>query len=258
MSTFGPWLSRAAELRTQYEQASPFPHLVLDDFLDPELAEQVHAEFPRVDEMPKSRDYVFGDKRELSSLEERGPASRRLYDALMGEPFQAALHAITGQDLFVDPAFHGGGFHQGSDGSFLDMHVDFNVHPLHEDWLRTVNVLIYLSKDWLPEYGGELLITPDPSIPPEAIRPVFNRGLLMLTSDATYHGYERMSLPPGVTRKSIATYAYQRIDVGSVHARTTHWAPSDGGVGKKLFAKYYDPMVKVKTRLLGSSTARNR
>ncbi len=258
MPTFGAWLSRAAELRTEYEQASPFPHLVLDDFLDPELAELAYAEFPALDEMPRSRDYVFGDKRELSSLEERGPASRRLYDALVGPEFQAALAAITGKDLFVDPGFHGGGFHQGSDGSYLDMHVDFNVHPLHPDWLRTVNVLVYLSKDWLPEYGGELLVTTDPGIPAHAIRPVFNRGLLMLTSDATYHGYEKMSLPPGVTRKSIATYAYQHIDVGSVRARTTHWAPGDAGLGKRLFARYYDPLVKVKTRLFGSSTARNR
>lgn len=256
--TFGPWIERAADLRADFEQAHPFPHLVLDGFLDDAFAHEVLAEFPGVDEMPKSRDYVFGDKRELSSVEARGPACRRLYDALTGPEFAEALRLIHGKELFVDPAFHGGGFHQGSDGSFLDMHVDFNVHPLHEDWLRTINILIYMSEDWLPEYGGELLVTTDPSIPTTPIRPQFNRGLLMVTNDRTYHGYEKMSLPPGITRKSIATYAYEHIQVGSVHARTTGWAPAQGGVGKKLFAKYYDPMVKVKTKLLGSATSRNR
>ena len=38
--------------------------------------------------MPKSRDYMFGDKRELSSVAEQGPTSRAFYDALMADEFK--------------------------------------------------------------------------------------------------------------------------------------------------------------------------
>ena len=66
----------------------------------------------------------------------------------MSDEFAGIVGTITGRKLFVDPAFHGGGFHQGGDGSLLDTHVDFNIHPKHDDWLRVLNLLLYMNKDW--------------------------------------------------------------------------------------------------------------
>lgn len=255
---FNAWIDQADQLAEQFRTASPFPVLVLDDFLDKETAEGLLAEFPNPDAMPKSRDYMFGDKRELSSVAEQGPRSKEFYDALMGEQFQQFIRTLSGRELFVDPAFHGGGFHQSGDGGYLDTHVDFNMHPLHSDWLRTLNVLLYLNKDWKPEYDGRLLIKARPDEEPRAIEPVFNRGLIMVTDERTFHGFRKMSLPPGVTRKSIATYAYEKVPEGSVSARTTGWSPDDSGALKKSVAKHYDSLVRVKTKIFGSATAKNR
>lgn len=252
------WVERGAELREEFERADPIPLLVIDDFLDVETAEGLLAEFPAPDAMPRSRDYMFGDKRELSSVAEQGPVSKAFYDALLGDQFKRFISDLTGKDLFVDPAFHGGGFHQSGDGGFLDSHVDFNMHPLHDNWLRTLNILLYLNKDWKPEYDGRLLIRSKPEDEPRAIEPLFNRGVLMLTNDRSFHGFKKMSLPPGVTRKSIATYAYELVDPGSVVPHTTGWAPEDAGFFKRTVAKYYDHAVKLKTKFFGSATAKNR
>ena len=62
-------------------------------------------------------------------------------------------------------------------------------------------------------------------------------GVLMLTDAHTYHGFKKMSLPPGVTRKSIATYAYEVIPEGSVTARTTGWAPEQGNAFKRTIVR---------------------
>jgi len=255
---FNSWIDRGDELASEFQAGDPFPLLLIDDFLDVDTAEGLLAEFPAPDAMPKSRDYVFGDKRELSSVAEQGPVSKAFYDALVGPEFKAFLHQLSGKDLFVDPAFHGGGFHQSGDGGYLDTHVDFNMHPLHDDWLRTLNVLLYLNKDWKDEYDGRLLIKAKPDDEPRAIKPLFNRGLIMVTDDHTFHGFKKMSLPPGVTRKSIATYAYEKVEVGSQVARTTGWSPEEGSALKKSFAKHYNTAVKVKTKLFGSATAKNR
>ena len=59
--------------------------------------------------------------------------------------------------MFIDADFYGGGIHQGKAGSFLDMHADFNYHPLKEHWFRNLNLLLYLNKDWKKEYAGELI-----------------------------------------------------------------------------------------------------
>lgn len=255
---FNDWIDRVDELAEEFRTAEPFPLLVIDNFVDDATAEALLAEFPAVDAMPRSRDYVFGDKHELSSVAEQGPTSRAFYDALMGEQFQEFISGLTGRKLFVDPAFHGGGFHQSADQGFLDTHVDFNMHPLHSDWLRVLNVLLYLNKDWREEYDGRLLIRKNPDDEPRGILPLFNRAVIMVTDDHTYHGFRKMSLPEGVTRKSIATYAYELVPEGSVRARTTGWSPEEGSALKRSFAKHYDTLVRVKGKLLGSATAKNR
>lgn len=255
---FNEWIERADELTVEFRRAQPFPLLIIDDFLETSVAERLLKEFPAPDAMPRSRDYLFGEKRELSSVAEQGPTSKAFYDALMDERFQQFIRTISGKDLFVDPAFHGGGFHQSGDGGFLDTHVDFNMHPLHSDWRRTLNVLLYLNKDWQPSYDGRLLIKAGVDGETRAVEPLFNRGLIMVTDDHTYHGFKKMSLPPGVTRKSIATYAYEKVPEGSMVARTTGWSPEAAGPLKRVLARHYDTAVKVKTKLLGSATARNR
>ncbi|MHB8669956.1 MAG: 2OG-Fe(II) oxygenase [Acidimicrobiales bacterium] len=252
------WLARASSLRSDFERAEPFPLLVLDEFLDPSFAADLLAEFPSMDLMPRSQDYLFGRKHELSSVEQAGTAGARFYQAMTSKTFASFLSEVTGWDLFVDPAFHGGGFHQGGDGSFLDMHVDFNLHPLNRTWLRMLNILLYMNQDWEESWGGHLMVKSGVDAPTRAIAPTFNRAVIMMTAGNTYHGYRRMSLPPGVTRKSIATYAYREIQEGSAAYRTTGWVPEGAALPKRLVARHYNTLVRLKNRWFGSGTARNR
>ena len=251
------WRRHPAELQPAFRDADPFPLLVLDDFLVPAFADALLAGFPALESMPRSRDYVFGKKHELSSVDSYDSASQRLSQLVLSPGFASFLRESTGYDVFVDPDFFGGGFHQGGDGSFLDMHVDFNLHPEHPEWLRTLNILLYLNRDWRSEWGGELLVTATPGGATRAIEPNFNRAVIMLTDDHTYHGYRKMSLPPGVTRKSIASYAYRPVE-GAVRRRTTGWVPERASLPKRLAARYYNGAVLLKNRLLGSRTSSNR
>jgi hypothetical protein len=97
--------------------------------------------------MARSNDYMFADKRVSGTLASNGPAARRFHDLMLSDGFADNLSRIAGRRLFVDPSFHGR-FRQGGDGSYLDTHVDFNIHPHHEAWRRVLNVLLYLNHDW--------------------------------------------------------------------------------------------------------------
>jgi hypothetical protein len=138
------------------------------------------------------------------------------------------------------------------------MHVDFNVHPLHEDWLRTLNILLYLNPGWQETWGGHLLVKARPDDEPRAVAPLFNRAVVMLTDAHTYHGYRRMQLPEGVTRRSIAAYGYQRVADGAIAPRTTGWVPEHAGVVKRTLARHYGRLVHLKHQVSPSRTARNR
>ena len=47
------------------------------------------------------------------------------------------------QNLVSDPQLFGAGLHQSIRGAFLDVHVDFNIHP-QTKFYRRLNLLIFL------------------------------------------------------------------------------------------------------------------
>jgi Rps23 Pro-64 3,4-dihydroxylase Tpa1-like proline 4-hydroxylase len=242
----------------QFRGAPLVRHVTIDGFLDEEFAHRLIAEFPDLTDMPKSRDYMFSDKRELSTLDRHGESSRQLHSGLASQPFVDFLSRLVDHEVFLDPEYIGGGFHAGAPGSFLDLHTDFNLHPVHDDWFRELNVLIYLNPDWEPSWGGELLLTDDPAREGLAIAPVFNRAVIMESTATSFHGYRRLTFPEGTARRSIAAYAYSLTDVGAVTRRTTNWVPENAGFLKSMAAKNWNRIVLTKNKFLGSGTVKNR
>jgi Rps23 Pro-64 3,4-dihydroxylase Tpa1-like proline 4-hydroxylase len=249
---------RVDEFAKTFRSGVPCRHVVIDDFLDPDFAQKLFEDLPRPDEMPKSRDYMFSDKRELSTLDRHSDLSRQLHDVFMSPEFADFLSPIAGHTVFVDPEYVGGGFHAGAEGSFLDLHVDFNIHPAHPDWLREFNILLYLNPGWDPSWGGELLLTDNPGSPTTSVAPKFNRLVIMESTDRSFHGYKKITFPPGMSRRSIAAYAYSMVSAGSISRRTTNWVPQDSGPVKKVLAKNWNWMVLTKNKYLGSGTLKNR
>jgi hypothetical protein len=78
-----------------------------------------------------------------------------------------------------------------------------------------------------------------------------------LFSSLTVNAAGQGALPPGTTRTSIATHAYEKVLVGSPVARTAGRLPQQACVVTKSFATYDDTAVKTKTRPLGSATVKN-
>lgn len=248
--------NNSSRWRLDFLLAKPFSHLVIDGFCEKNKLEELLLEMPEIS--TKSRDYVFAaNKFEKSRFSDISPLYKELYDDLLSDRFREFLKYISNEDVFVDPAFHGGGIHQGKKGSFLDMHIDFNYHPLHTDWYRTLNLLLYVNKDWEPSYGGQLQLEDLRTGETKAIDIPFNRLVIQLTGKHTLHGYNKTNFPEGKYRTSIAGYAYTIHKHRIEKPRTTDWHPGDGAPVKKLLAKIYDPAVKVKNRLFGSSTAKH-
>jgi hypothetical protein len=234
--------------------------IIIDEFLDNDSAQKILQEFPNPIEenISKSRDYVFAkNKFEKSDIASAGPNMARLKEELLSVRFQEFLKSVTNQNVFVDPSFHGGGLHQGGENSFLDMHVDFNYHPTNNNWFRNLNILIYFNKDWKKEYGGSLKIINKNTNLSTEIEPLFNRCVIMFTRDYTLHGYDKISFPKNEFRRSIATYAYSLEDK-PVNVRSTTWYPENSGFLKNFVGKKWPSLVKIKSKIFGSSTSKNK
>jgi len=250
--------ARLDELKTAYKQAKPFPYVVIENFLTADALTQVHAHMPAPNAENKSSDYVFAkNKFENPNFAGGAEIFQRLRDALLGERFARLLSGIYGRELFVDPRFLGGGIHQGGEGSYLDMHADFSRHPANKDWLRELNILLYLNKDYDESYGGHLDLQNKETGERGRISPYENRLVLMLTKGHTLHGYKPINFPKGRFRTSLAAYAYSvDTDYSAVPVRSTQWKPEDASMAKSLIARASPTLVKLKTALLGSNTER--
>ena len=145
-------------LHAEYQAASPYPHIVIDDFLLPEAAKAAMVEFPPFDP-ERWNNYLHVNERKFANTEPEtwGPTLQRILDVLNSPRFvQFVAQLLEIQDLVPDPSLEGGGLHQSSKGGFLNIHADFTVHPHKRNWQRRANIILYLNEDWKPEYGGDL------------------------------------------------------------------------------------------------------
>lgn len=198
------------QYRDQYNSATPFPHIVLPDFLDENIVELCLREFPSA---PQSS---VGYKRKQENLkfefkpEALSPALRSLFYSFNSIPFVGFIENLTGiRGLIPDPHFAGAGFHEVSEGGHLDIHADFNLHPMMR-LERRINVLIYLNKGWREEYGGCFEIW-DTKMTRccKRIVPTFNTCVVFNTTSTSFHGNPvRVKHPGGQPRRAIALYYY--------------------------------------------------
>lgn len=243
--------------RGKFLNARPFPHISIDNICDEEKLALLYHRIPQIE--TKSADYVFAkEKYEKSKFRQIGGVFEELYQDLTSERFQNWLVFVTGENVFIDPEFYGGGIHQGRKGSFLDMHADFNYHPLHDHWYRNLNLLLYINKDWRPDYGGQLKLE-DSRTGEKAEVPVpFNSLAIMHCRSYTLHGYDPINFPEGKYRTSIAAYAYSMHKERIEAPRTTVWhVKPEKGVLKYLLGRVWVPLVRVKSLFSKSATAKH-
>jgi|SRR5450755_466643 hypothetical protein len=200
-----------ATANAAYLSAKPFPHVVLDDFFDPEIVDGILAEFPDRNAIRWQR---FDNAKEikLASASEAsfGPLTRLFLYHLNSITFLEFLSQVTGvENLIPDPRFDGGGLHQIVRGGKLGIHADFNKHAAF-GLDRRLNLLLYLNKNWREEYGGHLQLWDRNMTRCEAkIAPYFNRMMIFGTTDFTFHGHpDALQCPEGITRKSLALYYF--------------------------------------------------
>ncbi|MBC7383071.1 MAG: 2OG-Fe(II) oxygenase [Bacteroidia bacterium] len=242
------------KFRHTFLHAKPFCNLAVDGFCDPAKLQELYNNIPEIE--TQSADYVFAkNKFEKSKFWTMGGLFKELYDDLISPRFTEWVRYVTNEDIFIDPEFYGGGIHQGKAGSFLDMHADFNYHPLKENWFRNLNLLLYLNKDWKKEYGGQLKLEHSEKGEKTQVDVPFNRFVIMHSRGYTLHGYDPIKFPEKNYRTSIAAYAFTLHEKQMEDSRTTVWHVQKSNPVKYLLSKLWVPAVKLKSKFFKSKTA---
>jgi hypothetical protein len=198
-----------ARLASSYQNASPFPHIVVDDFLPADLLRRVVAEFPKR-HAPEFDDAHSQLKASYRLDDIASPFIHNLLLALNTAPLISFFEEMTGiKGLVPDPFFKGAGLHETSRGGHLSVHADFNFNKQLR-LRRRINIIIFLNEGWQPEWGGELELWDKQMTQKEVgALPVLGRMVTFNTESDTYHGHpDPLTCPPEVMRRSIALYFY--------------------------------------------------
>lgn len=227
--------SNIQDLNQKFNSSLPYRYVVMDSFLDADFASTLSDNFPGVDKMSRNYQGLNEHKSEGAGFENFHPAFTQLRESLNTPEFYNALSAITGIDnLYSVEDALGMGVHQGGNGSYLDIHIDFNIHSVRNIH-RRINLLIFLNRDWQESFGGMLeLWNNNVSKLEKSILPSINRCVIFETNEISYHGYNKINVPEGITRKSFYGYFYTDLREGAsgYHDTVFKARPEDGLIKK--------------------------
>jgi len=221
-------LSSIDNLKNIYNTSTPFPFVIMENFLSPHLANLILQECKRFKDYDYEGKYMPDQTWGQSNKEfmpsaidthndqSRAEMARHLpltwhtINYLNSNKVLDFIGKITGiNNLEGDPTFMGGGVHKISAGGHLDVHTDYTIN-----WFikrrRRLNLLVYLNHNWQDYYNGNLELW-DSNLTNcvVQIRPIFNRAILFQTTGPAFHGHPiPLNTPEGISRYSLALYYY--------------------------------------------------
>ena len=230
---------RERSIRNEFLSKNPYRYVVIEDFFKRDKLKLIHDSYPTIsDGLWDGKTYVDQKNKFQKTSFESGSIFNEVFDELNSSTFLAWLERVTGIDkLIADRELFGGGLHQSITGAFLNVHVDYNFHPktkLH----RRLNVLVYVNQEWKDSYEGHLELWDFSNNSKRLLgkfAPNMNRCVIFETNEISYHGHPKpLKTPPGINRKSIATYYYTqtRQDIHDVTEHNTLYVNTEGTSGQ--------------------------
>lgn len=236
-------VGNSSVLSDQCSLRQPFPHLVIDNFFNREIAVSLTREIRYIDDNNYGVSFrsLTQKKLQLGNIRGTVPHIYPLYDALMGPAFTHFIEIVCSYpDLEGDRQFTGAGMQRYRCGGFSEIHLDSNRHPFDSGLHHRVNLLVFLNPDWQAEWGGELVLWSSkngrPDQPAVSIQPTFNRAVLFAVTSKSWHSVNRVRCPDDQARNSVAIYYFNRVDAaGDEQPRSVIWHSTHGWSRQAVF-----------------------
>ncbi len=194
----------------------PYKHLVIDNFLDPDLVSLCLENFPDLsDECWEHANDLDVEIKYRTTWKSEFDIPDGIVDAIRIMNSAHFLRAMSKrfdiQKLMPDPYFSGGGLNVTKTGGLLDVHVDGNYHDA-SGLNRRMNAILYLNRNWQSDWGGEFgIYDENGDVCLKKVAPLFNRLVIFDSHDKSFHGLpEPLNFPIGESRKSIILYFYTK------------------------------------------------
>ena len=129
--------------KSLWQNGKPFHHLVIDNFMPEDIAEEVAKQFPQAD---SDFWYEYSNpleiKKACSNWNEFPSDIYKVFIELFSQKVVDYLSSLTDKKLIGDIGLNGGGLHCHKPGGKLNTHLDYNLHP-KLNMQRKLNIIIY-------------------------------------------------------------------------------------------------------------------
>ena len=199
----------------EFSLNTPFPHFVIENFLNEDSANKVLNNF-KITKKWTNLSLVNNYKKFLLNDREFMDVNcNEIIEELGSKEFIENLSRCTGyKNIFLDKDLVGGGLQQSLNGGSLNIHTDFTSHIIKKNWRRVLNLIIYFNKDWQNKYNGNIEFW-DNQVKKKikSYSPIFNRCVIFKTDEKSFHGFpDTLNLPLKISRKSLAVYYFIEED----------------------------------------------
>lgn len=189
------------ELKDLFVSAHPFPHVVIDNFLEDSVFEELLAEFNQFYELNQKDGRVYKTKVEDNKWSSQGltlsPFLKKMGDYLASEETLNFLQNITGfKNLNSVKGYNSdsiGFFSLMKKESYLGPHIDHMYDMTGNAGYHVVNIILYISEDWNPNWGGNTFLKNRKSKQYSSVEFKPNRALIFMHSPLSEHGTSKLS-----------------------------------------------------------------
>ena len=205
---FGDWTKDVSALNTLFLNAKPFEHVVIDNFLETSYAEKISEIFPVVNSDWHEYKNPIEVKYTYDNVNELDKDTKDFFYYLSTPELTNIMRDITSiRNLEYDEYLHGAGLHNHPRYGRLNIHLDYEKHPISGKE-RRLNVILFMSKDWDPLWNGaNELWDKDVTKCITKTHVKFNRAIIFKTNDISWHGLpDKIMCPDDVFRNSLAYY----------------------------------------------------
>jgi Rps23 Pro-64 3,4-dihydroxylase Tpa1-like proline 4-hydroxylase len=214
LKKFGNWINNIDILKNDFIKGIPFEHIVIDNFLNDEYAEEIYKNYPKLNDNwhtylnPLEVKYTFDNIHELDK------SLNDYFYYLSSDIMITIIKQLTMIDTIqYDEYLHGAGLHIHPNNGRLNVHLDYEKHP-YSGKERKLNIIYFSTKDWDPSWNGSNeLWDKNVSNCVKKTDIKFNRAIIFRTNDISWHGlHEKICCPDNIYRKSIAYYYMSELN----------------------------------------------
>jgi len=175
------------DLKKEFMTGNRINTCYLDDLLNVEDVLEIYHAFPDKEHLLQLKD-LREYKYVGIQLDKYNSVLEKIIYAFQDTRIVNLIAEITGlEQLMPDEYLYAGGVSLMEYGCFLNPHLD-NSHDKDISNYRVLNLLYYVTPNWLENYGGNLeLWDQDLKQPCRTIHSKFNRLVIMVTNKTSWH-----------------------------------------------------------------------